>query len=330
MKEMVISTSRVNSYGSRVITEGIDLSQYVRNPILLWMHCRQYPGERAPLPIGRVENLRTEGDALIGTPVFDSADEFARQIESKWENGFLKMCSAGIEILETSADTALIVPGQTRATITRCKLVEVSIVDIGANDDALQLMHEGRELRLAAGAGSEVLPLLKLNMTQANADGTEPEASNNNKQFNMKKETLVLLGLADDASEQQVHEAVQLLKGQADKVKTMELAAITQCVETAIREKRVTEAKRDHFVELGKKVGVDSLRETLELMQPTVKPTDVIQQQAGANGAPAAGQQQTFAKLSEVPEDKVMELKEQNPELYARLYRAEYGVDLDV
>ena len=98
MKEMVISTSRVNSYGSRVITEGIDLSQYVRNPILLWMHCRQYPGERAPLPIGRVENLRTEGDALIGTPVFDSADEFARQIESKWENGFLKMCSAGIEI----------------------------------------------------------------------------------------------------------------------------------------------------------------------------------------------------------------------------------------
>ncbi len=351
---MVISTSRVNSYGSRVITEGIDLSQYVRNPILLWMHCRQYPGERAPLPIGRVENLRTEGDALIGTPVFDSADEFARQIESKWENGFLKMCSAGIEILETSADMALIVPGQTRATITRCKLVEVSIVDIGANDDALQLMHEGRELRLAAGAGSEVLPLLnvsdkqeqrklaysaerrkgrmkfKLNMTQANADGTEPEASNNNKQFNMKKETLVLLGLADDASEQQVHEAVQLLKGQADKVKTMELAAITQCVETAIKEKRVTEAKRDHFVELGKKVGVDSLRETLELMQPTVKPTDVIQQQAGANGAPAAGQQQTFTKLSEVPEDKVMELKEQNPELYARLYRAEYGVDLDV
>ena len=40
------------------------------------------------------------------------------------------------------------------------------------------------------------------------------------------------------------------------------------------------------------------LRETLELLQPTVKPTDVIQQQAGANGAPAAGQQQTYPTLS--------------------------------
>lgn len=144
----------------------------------------------------------------------------------------------------------------------------------------------------------------------------------------MKKETLELLGLTEGATEQQVHEAVQLLKGQADKVKTMELAAITQCVETAIKEKRVTEAKRDHFVELGKKVGVDSLRETLELMQPAAKPTDVIQQQAGANGAPAAGQQQTFAKLSEVPGDQLEALKKEKPAEYARLYKAEYGVEL--
>ena len=326
-KEMVISTSRLNCYGSRVITAGIDTTQYTKNPVLLWMHRRSF-GSGSPLPIGRVENLRFDGDALKGTPVFDEADPFAKQIADKWENGFLKMCSAGIEIIETSVDPADLLPGQTRATVLRSKLTEVSIVDIGGNDDALQLTNSGKLLTLSAEEASDALPLLELNKPQANADGTEPEANNNKKQFNMKKETLELLGLTEGATEQQVHEAVQLLKGQADKVKTMELAAITQCVETAIKEKRVTEAKRDHFVELGKKVGVESLRETLELMQPAAKPTDVIQQQAGANGAPSAGQQQTFAKLSEVPGDQLEALKKEKPAEYARLYKAEYGVEL--
>ena len=53
--------------------------------------------------------------------------------------------------IETSADDALVLP-QTRETVTRSKLVEVSIVDIGGNDEALQLYGEGgRLLKLAAG-----------------------------------------------------------------------------------------------------------------------------------------------------------------------------------
>lgn len=52
----------------------------------------------------------------------------------------------------------------------------------------------------------------------------------------MKKETLALLGLNEGATEQQVHEAVQLLKGQADKAKTIELAAITAAVDKAVSE----------------------------------------------------------------------------------------------
>lgn len=69
-KEMIISTSRLNSYGSRVITTGIDITQYEKNPVLLWMHRRSF-SSGSPLPIGRVENLRFDGDALKGTPVFD-------------------------------------------------------------------------------------------------------------------------------------------------------------------------------------------------------------------------------------------------------------------
>ena len=158
MKEVIISTEAVNSYGSRVLTDGIDLSQYERNPVLLWMHRRSW--EPGAMPIGKVENLRIEDGKLIGTPVFDQNDDFAKRIESKWENGYLRMASAGLEPIETTPDPALVLPGQTRETVSRSKLVEVSIVDIGGNDEALQLYgQEGKLLKLAAGEDSPGLPL---------------------------------------------------------------------------------------------------------------------------------------------------------------------------
>ena len=328
-KEMIISTSRLNSYGSRVITAGIDITQYEKNPVLLWMHRRSF-SSNSPLPIGRVENLRFDGDALKGTPVFDEKDPFAKQIADKWEGGFLKMCSAGLDIVETSVDPVHLLPGQTRATVLRCKLTEVSIVDIGSNDDALQLTNSGQLLTLASGEACEALPLLELNKPEKedNANGEQPAASINNNKITMKKETLQLLGLAEDATEEQVHSAVQLLKQSADKAQSMELAAITAAVDQAVKDKRITEAKRDHFIQLGKNVGVQQLNETLECMKPASKPLDMINQQPGSNGAPAGAEHQTYAKLSEVPADKIENLKKEQPQEYARLYKAEYGIDM--
>ena len=326
---MIISTSRLNSYGSRVITTGIDITQYEKNPVLLWMHRRSF-SSGSPLPIGRVENLRFDGDALKGTPVFDEKDPFAKQIADKWEGGFLKMCSAGLDIVETSVDPVHLLPGQTRATVLRSKLTEVSIVDIGSNDDALQLTNSGQLLTLASGEACEALPLLELNKPEKedNANGEQPAASINNNKITMKKETLQLLGLAENATEEQVHNAVQLLKQSADKAQSMELAAITSAVDQAIKEKRITEAKRDHFIQLGKNVGVQQLTETLECMAQASKPLDMINQQPGSNGAPAGAEHQTFAKLSEVPADKIETLKKEQPQEYARLYKAEYGIEL--
>ena len=59
MKEVIISTEAVNSYGSRVLTDGIDLSQYERNPVLLWMHRRSW--EPGAMPIGKVEKSAHRG-----------------------------------------------------------------------------------------------------------------------------------------------------------------------------------------------------------------------------------------------------------------------------
>lgn len=320
-KEVVISTSGLNSYGSRVLTSGLDTSQYCRNPVLLWMHRRG--GEN--MPIGRMENLRVDGDRLIGTPVFDEKDEFAKKIASKWADGYLNMCSAGIEILECSTDPSLILEGQTRATATAAKLVEVSIVDIGANDEALKLYGGGKLLELAAGQDCDLLPLVNLKKEKTPKPEAEAQSNENTNSINMKKETLLLLGLPETATEEQVHAAVTALKSKADSAETLTLAAITAQVDAAINEKRITADRKEFFINLGKTSGADALRQTLELMQPVRKPTEVIDTTKDA----PQGQQEptTFAKLSEVPADKIGKLRKENPNEYMRLYKAEYGIE---
>lgn len=312
-KEAIITSNGLNSYGSRVLTEGGDLRQYERNPVLLFMHNRAFSREN--LPIGRMEGLRIDGDRLIGTPVFDLNDEFAKRIADKWENGFLRMLSAGIEIIETSSDASVMLPGQTRPTITKWKLVEVSVVDIGANDEALRLYDQaGAMLKLASGIDNEVLPLLK-----------EREDNQLIIKTTMNKELLTLLGLQEGATDEQVLATVRGLKEKADKVEAMTLANITAIVDEAVTTKKITADKKDHFVNLGKAAGIDSLRETLSLMKPVQKPTEVIVERtenvAGASDA-------KFAKLSEVPETELRKMKEENPKEYARLYKAEYNVEL--
>ena len=325
-KEVIISTSGLNCYGGRVLTSGIDLTQFQKNPLLLWMHRRSF--DRDAMPIGRIDNLRTDGDRLIGTPVFDQNDEFAKKIESKWENGFLRMASAGIEIIETSDAPEHLLHGQTRRTITRCRLEEVSIVDMGGNDEALQLYdRSGKVLKLAAGEDNDALPLLAPEKKD-DPSGTAPDGKDNNQTNkstqSMNKEILQLLGLSETATEQEAVGALRLLKEKADKVETLQLASITAVVDGAIAEKRITADKKEHFVNIGKAAGIDSLRTTLSLMQPVRKPTEVIRQ----TDAPRDDEPKTYAKLSDVPADQLEKLREERPQDYERLYKAEYGHDI--
>lgn len=302
-KETIISTSAVNCYGTRILTEGIDISQYERNPVLLWMHERS---GKDRMPIGRMENLRRDGDKLIGTPVFDEKDDFAVAIADKWERGFLRMVSMGIEILETSADIDLIMPGQTRETITKCRLEEVSIVDIGANDDALQLQRAGKILTLSQGGDDDMLPQIKNNQ-------------NNTYMIEQIKQTLEL---SAEATDEEVLSALRTVCREAKEARTMELQRVTDMVDGAIAERRITAQQKSMFLELGKTSGSEVLRQTLAMIPQQGKPSSVIREQTGGQ---ATAQ---YAKLSDMPEEEIAKLKEEQPSEYARLYKAEYGVSI--
>lgn len=310
-KECVVSTEAVNCYGTRILTAGIDTKQFERNPILLYMHNRY---GRNDMPIGIIE-LRVDGDVMYGTPLFDMDDEDAVKIATKWEKGVLRMMSPSFDPIEWSDDPKYIKKGQYRATITKCKLVEVSIVDIGANDEALQLQKKGKLLELAQGIENDFVPLLKLN--QADDDKEDKQKTKNRK---MDEQTLIALGLPEDATEEQINAAIAKLKKENEDVK---LAAINSAVEQAKKDGKIDDSAVSHFVELGKKVGLEELNKTLNLISPAVKPSDLLNLNKPEKGSDEM-------KWGDLTPEKAEELKLNDRKKYIALYKAEFGVEPNI
>lgn len=313
--KVIISTSRVNYYGTRVLTSGIDYSQYMRNPILLWLH---YRGSVDSI-VGTVEDIVVEGDNLIGYLVFDRIGETSKMVADKWEAGTIKMVSPNIEVLTLSELPEHLLPGQTRPTVTESKLIEISVVDIGGNDDALALQYQGKTIALSADdKNGKQLPLL---------------ATNKNDDMSFKKIALKL-GLPETATHEEVIEAISSLDGLKAKneklegeLKKLKLSSITAMVDKAVHtDKKIPADKTAHFIELGEKIGAESLKLTLDSMSAQVKPIDITGQGAGQPSANQSG----YKKLSEVPENEVLELRKNDKAEYMRLYRAEYGFECKI
>lgn len=185
----IVSTNAVNSYGYRILTEGIDTEQYMKNPVVLYMHNRGFGTLTGSEIIGRTVSLKKEAGKLIAEVEFDEQDDFAKKIAAKVEGGFIKMSSLGADIIETSSDPKLAMPGQTLETVTKCKMIELSIVDIGGNDEALKLSKNGKPARLQ---------LLNINQ--------------NNKKMSELKNVALALGKGAESSEFEVLQEVNSLK----------------------------------------------------------------------------------------------------------------------
>jgi hypothetical protein len=151
-KKFICSDNGINSYGFRVLTSGIDLSGFKKNPVGLFNHCNDDDDPSYNGPICIWPDLAVEGDTLTGTPTFDMKDLKAAEIARKVEEGFLNAASIGFQILAISEDPADMLPGQTLPTITKCRLMEISIVDIPSNMNAVCCYDDsGKRLELNAG-----------------------------------------------------------------------------------------------------------------------------------------------------------------------------------
>lgn len=317
MNRIRISNETLNQYGTWIKTEGVDLTQFKRNPVMLWMH------ERGKI-IGCIKNISVENNEITGEPYFDEVTEESRQAKQQWEKGTLRMGSPWFEVIDLSDAPELLKPGQTRPTVVKCKLVEFSMVDIGGNDDNIRLSRDGKDIILSKSEDNagDVLPVLN-NVKKQN-------------KMNELKTIALMLGLAEGATLQEVQQKINVILGyqsanatlrtERDDLKkqleTMQLAGVTALVDDAIKAGKIDATKKDHFINLGKSVGQESLKLTFDAMHASVKPTTVIN--AGGNGGAANGK---YQKLSEVPLEEMKLMRKEDPQEYRRLYKLEYGVD---
>lgn len=198
MKRIVISDESINSYGFWVVTSGIELEAFLKNPVMLWNHNSDNHGTAdAQLPIGIWKDLRIENGVLTGEPVFDETDEFAVRIKKKYEAGILNACSMGFVSLEWSDAPEMLKEGQTVATVTRCRLLEVSICDIPSNANATVVLYDENSKTINLSD----LPIPLTPFGRGKAIG--PKIND------MSKEIALKLGLDENASPQACVEAIR-------------------------------------------------------------------------------------------------------------------------
>lgn len=196
--DIVLIDESVVMNGFRVLMSGATLDNFIKNPVMLFMHNRAMPGVMEPadkdviLPVGKWYDIRVEGQRLLAKPDFDETDDFAMKIQGKVQGGYLNGASIWIDPITTSDDTALMVPGQKGPTVTEWGVLEASIVDIPNCNNALAIRNSaGKKLLLSASESSEeVIEYLRSKIKNSSMD---------NKLLAAK------LGLSDTASEAELN-----------------------------------------------------------------------------------------------------------------------------
>lgn len=124
----------LDAHGTVVPASGLRLERFLANPVFCWMHRTGDTYARSADPddvIGTVTDLRVEGDRLLFSVVFgshDLADRCFRAVVEKRINA----CSISFNPIRQHAEGDAVI-------IDEAELIEISLVIIGSNPEALAL-----------------------------------------------------------------------------------------------------------------------------------------------------------------------------------------------
>lgn len=311
-----------NTYGFSILTEGIDLTRFAKNPVMLSDHWNSNWNV-----IGKWFDVKKAGSILTGMPDFDVEDQDAAAISGKVERGYINACSMGIIF---DRENLTVVAG--KVILTKCELVEVSIVPVPSNANAVRLMHadgkpmedqEIQELSLS------VIPGIKNPELNLNIDTM--------KKVILSIATLMVLGFKEQPTDgldvSDVEAKVQGLSSQLQAVKTenetLKLAAKTakEAQETATKlavEKKVKLAITEGKFGADKEAEMIALGLSSETALDTVIGSIPAKQNLGAgvkvpsgNGSVEVKSMEDFQALSL---DQQLSFKNDSPEEYKKLF----------
>lgn len=217
MKTFILHDESVNSYGFRMLTDGVILDDFKKNPVMFYNH------DDREMPIGRWENIRIEAGKILAEANFDQGDPRAKEIARKVEEGYISACSVGAWVLESTSDASLYIDGQDAPTVTKWSLREVSICNIPANHNALAL-YDANGLRVGE---ADIPTILELTDRQLTITG---------KKETMNEVVKTLLNLSNDAT---IDDAIAAIRANQKTISTL-----TEEVEALRTEKKEAEEKK--------------------------------------------------------------------------------------
>lgn len=323
-KTFILHDESVNTFGFWILTEGIDLSQLKKNPVMCFMHVR--PGDEGNtgkdmiLPIGRWDNIRKENGQILADATFDLNDDFAKRISDKVEGGFINMASIAVVPLKMSEEVKYLKEGQKRPTVIKCLAKEASIVDMGSNLNALRLYdEEGKTITLSQDPSKCAIPLINQSTTKDNK---------------MKK-VIGLLKLADDANEGDVYQAIvklnetvtglqtekTRLEGEIVQLKQTteadQKARIKTLIDGAVQNRKILESSRADYTALAEK-DFDNTKKILDGMPALTKLAD-----GGNEGASKKYEGKKWDDLDKA--GQLEELKLADMGKFKELYQEKFG-----
>jgi hypothetical protein len=295
---------------------------------MLFNHHRAVRGKEDDiLPIGTWKGLRIDGVDIYLTPVFDDVDDFAKRIAGKFERKVIRSASIGIRVLAMEKE-GVDEHGNAIYVITKWQLLEVSIVDIPSNENAIAFYDEDDEpIELSAvitkfglGAGKPPLPsttqtisdpMIQIDPSTLGLSATATAADITAKFVKLEAENTNLKGQVKDYKDQEI---------------TRLKASDEVVVDQAIKDRKIHKAARAKYLTLmtlDRKVTTELLDE----MQPMVKLSDIPKDEDKSKVGLVDGKfnGKTYLELAAEEPAELARLEKEEPDVYQALRTAEFG-----
>lgn len=305
------------SRGSRINKNGVDTSRFEKNPVMYYMH------DREKGVIGRWDNLRLSGNQFVADAVFDESDPLGAEVKRKVEGGFIRGASVSVDNCRYNRDFSV---------IESCILVEISIVDIPASEHAVIIAPDNSSESLS----------LQFSLKKVKA---------NNEEKSLRENIIEMLGLPDEATDEdilknlrerlksdtseEVEELYRMGAVSESEIKNLRLLgdiekkafkhivnekkqlfkdAVRSMVENAVKAGKIPSKAASEFISIGESVGAGKLCFILAHLSGPLRPIQVIKD-AQSKGSWGLREYRLYAP----------EKLEEDPELYNRLLKREFG-----
>lgn len=172
----IASTEAVDRDGEVIMQNGWDLTNFKANPVILASH------NYYEFPIGKATDIQVNDGKLVFKMLFSQATEKAKEAYQLVQEGILKSFSVGFIPREYD---------QTRPnTITKAELLEISLVTVPANPEALVLAKGMKDNRLAQDMLKHWLITAKQEGVFSESDEAKGEEANGEEE--QEKETEII------------------------------------------------------------------------------------------------------------------------------------------